>query len=319
MIAIVKTAGKAGPQFAGRALLKRIAHSAVFPAVEALNVAVFRVVGRLSRPHARRLEFSGNDRVLVIAPHPDDETLGCGGTLARHADAGDRVCVAIVTDGGRSRARGLDNATMVTVRREEARKAVSALTVDERHGNPIDLRQLGLPEGLWREEELVEHVAALLMELRPTIIYATSRVDFHPEHLRVATVVARALESCADLHLSHVRVYELQVPLTPMLGNAMASIGYQEHRKVAALECYQTQSGSFLWVSRHRQYLRALYSREPLELFWEMTARQYIKLHTGEATPTASRFRSIRLRPFTDLMAWVVGWRERRALRRMVS
>ena len=41
--------------------------------------------------------------VLVIAAHPDDEVLGCGGTIARHADSGDQVQVLIVAEGSTSR------------------------------------------------------------------------------------------------------------------------------------------------------------------------------------------------------------------------
>ena len=43
------------------------------------------------------------DSVLVVAAHPDDEVLGCGGTIARHADAGDQVQVLIVAEGATSR------------------------------------------------------------------------------------------------------------------------------------------------------------------------------------------------------------------------
>ena len=43
------------------------------------------------------------NRVLVVAAHPDDEVLGCGGTIARHADAGDQVQVLIVAEGATSR------------------------------------------------------------------------------------------------------------------------------------------------------------------------------------------------------------------------
>ena len=44
-----------------------------------------------------------NKRVLVIAAHPDDEVLGCGGTVARHGDAGDEVHVLIMAEGATSR------------------------------------------------------------------------------------------------------------------------------------------------------------------------------------------------------------------------
>ena len=43
------------------------------------------------------------NRVLVVAAHPDDEVLGCGGTIARHADVGDQVQVLIVAEGATSR------------------------------------------------------------------------------------------------------------------------------------------------------------------------------------------------------------------------
>ena len=44
-----------------------------------------------------------SSRILVVAAHPDDEVLGCGGTIARHADAGDHVQVLIVSEGATSR------------------------------------------------------------------------------------------------------------------------------------------------------------------------------------------------------------------------
>ena len=43
------------------------------------------------------------DKVLVIAAHPDDEVLGCGGTIARHSEIGDNVQILIVAEGATSR------------------------------------------------------------------------------------------------------------------------------------------------------------------------------------------------------------------------
>ena len=48
------------------------------------------------------------DSVLVVAAHPDDEVLGCGGNIARHADAGDQVQVLIVAEGATSRQQQRD-------------------------------------------------------------------------------------------------------------------------------------------------------------------------------------------------------------------
>jgi LmbE family N-acetylglucosaminyl deacetylase len=311
---------------AGRGVLRRMTHAVVFPAVEACNAGLFRMAGLLLRMRPVRLVPSGSDRVLVLAPHPDDETLGCGGTICRHVISGDQVCIVIVTDGGKSRAGGLNRETMIEMRREEARDAMSALLDSTSnalgtHGaGGLRLVQLGLPEGEWNEQELAQHLGKLLEEFRPTIVYSTLRVDFHPEHLRVAAGFAKALSSSAGTYVERVRAYELQVPLTPMLANLISPVETTQQCKQEALAAYRTQSGSFLWVPRHNRYLRALYRSEgALELFWEMGPRQFVALHANEGIAVVHNFRSIRLRPFTDLAAWMVGIGKRRALRRLVD
>ena len=49
-----------------------------------------------------------SDSVLVVAAHPDDEVLGCGGTILRHVEAGDQVEILIVAEGATSRQRQRD-------------------------------------------------------------------------------------------------------------------------------------------------------------------------------------------------------------------
>src|SRR5262245_30184806 len=73
--------------------------------------------------------------VLVVAPHPDDETIGCGATLALHARRGDTVHVVVVTDGELGDPRGLfarddgGAGSYVELRRDECRRALQALGV----------------------------------------------------------------------------------------------------------------------------------------------------------------------------------------------
>ncbi len=302
-------------------LLKQVAHKLLFPAIEAVNLCILKFIGLSQRRTMRQLRFSGQDRVLVIAPHPDDETLGCGGAIGLHIESGDDLRLVIVTDGRRSRAGGLDEDVMVELRAHEAMDAADVFN-RQRHlptGN-FELYHLGLPEGQWIEGELIEILQRQISEWEPTIIYTTSCVDFHPEHLRVAHSLARALQSLppAQLHTLKIRAYELQVPLTPDLANVFANIITTQKNKMEALAAYRTQQGSFLWVRRYSRYLRAAFNtRVPIEVFWEMNAQQFTPVHLqGSVAPG---FRSIRLRPFTDVLPWVMGKRSRRDLREVAN
>ena len=55
--------------------------------------------GKVGKTLRNKIIFTKEDRIAVIAPHPDDEILGCGGTIARHISEGNDVYVCIVTSG----------------------------------------------------------------------------------------------------------------------------------------------------------------------------------------------------------------------------
>jgi LmbE family N-acetylglucosaminyl deacetylase len=201
---------------------------------------------------------------------------------------------------------------MRQTRYEEAASAMSTLA-------PVELIRLGLPEGRWKPEELYAPLSAFIERLQPTLIYTTSCVDFHPEHLKVARVVAQALDALPEPTEMLVRIYELQVPLTPVLANVAVIISAAEGAKGRALAEYGTQAGSFGWVPRHARYLRDLYGRQStLELFWELRPEEYRRLMSGFAG-IKPRFRSIRARPFSDGLAWLVGLRARISLKRIAT
>src|SRR3954463_16211798 len=97
-----------------------------------------------TREFSPRLPDADRTSCLVVAPHPDDESLGCGGTIARKAARGTPGTGVLATDGGDA-----------TGRRAEARAAVGALGLSD-----DDLVFLGFPDG-----ELVEHDAELRVAL----------------------------------------------------------------------------------------------------------------------------------------------------------
>src|SRR5437899_3184687 len=85
---------------------------------EELWTISFALAGRWALRSAEQWSSAGGHRVCVIAPHPDDEAIGCAGTLVRHLERGDQVCAVFVTDGRGSRALGLGPEEMAARRRE---------------------------------------------------------------------------------------------------------------------------------------------------------------------------------------------------------
>jgi LmbE family N-acetylglucosaminyl deacetylase len=249
--------------------------------------------------------------VLVVAPHPDDE-IGCGGTILLHVAARDEVAVLHVTDGRRSRALGLDPDAMAARRRGEARASLTVLGVTRQEW-------LGLPEGNWADEQLVGPLERLLEQIAPHVIYAPSRVDFHPEHHRVARLVARVLEGQANAATT-VRAYPIQVPLTRTLANLVSPIGAVVPTLLSARDCHASQEGSLRAAMRIKHYAgRAHHSAAPLEEFWEMSPAGFVALHAPEpAEPAKALFRGLRRLALADGLAFTRGQAERRRLRALV-
>ena len=262
------------------------------------------------RSDAAGWSSSGTRRVLVLAPHPDDEAIGCAGSILKHVGCGDLVSIVIATDGRRSGAIP-DPTKMAEQRRAEAAAAAGLL-------GDVRFEWLGLREGDWDLRELRSRLETLLDDVEPHVIYAPSRVDFHPEHHRVAHALAQALDSHVRFRprTLDVRIYSVQVPLTPALANLVVDVSDVAERSHAVLRSYTSQAGSIECSYRQRRYGALLHGvRGEVEEFWELPAARYASLHldTPERWPAA--FRGLRYFALSDPLAYLAGQRERRRLR----
>jgi LmbE family N-acetylglucosaminyl deacetylase len=126
--------------------------------------------------------------VLVLVPHADDESLGCGGAIALHHRQGDYVKVVVVTDGAAGDALGYyAGQDYRELRREEARRAGAILGIDE-------LEFWGYPDGRLSEaEDLPERLSELFGADRPDIVYRPSTLEIHPDHWALGVAVEAAL------------------------------------------------------------------------------------------------------------------------------
>jgi LmbE family N-acetylglucosaminyl deacetylase len=132
------------------------------------------------------------DTVVVFAPHPDDETLGCGGTIAKETSEGSEVSVVVMTD-GRYALKSLGIETDPTpeelkeIRKKELRSALKILGVQEENTVFFDFEDSSLVNN---EKSLEKKVQEVLDRNYPSEVYVTSAKDLHLDH-RVANRIVR--------------------------------------------------------------------------------------------------------------------------------
>jgi LmbE family N-acetylglucosaminyl deacetylase len=125
--------------------------------------------------------------VLVIAPHPDDESIGCGGTICLHADRGDRVAAVFLTS-GESGLPDLPKEEARRMREREAEKAAAILGI----GSAAFLRR---PDGCVGNDSApaADALRTILEHEEPEIVYVTHERDWHPDHRASVAIVQTAL------------------------------------------------------------------------------------------------------------------------------
>ncbi len=127
-------------------------------------------------------------RVLVVAAHPDDEVLGCGGTIARHADSGDQVQVLIVAEGSTSRQQKRDRAQ---VQDELSALAKAAQTAGSILG-AAGVELLDLPDNRLDSLDrldLIKRIEECVERHQPHCIYVHPTADVNVDHRRLNEAV----------------------------------------------------------------------------------------------------------------------------------
>lgn len=199
-----------------------------------LDVETFRPPTIMAEPPGRR--------PLVLAPHPDDETIGCGGAICAWRHAGAPVAVAFLADGGRgdpelramptgSAAARARRAALIATRREEAEAALALLGVAEAH-------YLGGTDGaLKAEPSVVRALRRLLESVRADTVALPFLTDRHPDHVATTGILLAAMK---DLRQPPQTIlgYEVWAPL-PVTD--VLDITAYKPTKDAALACYASQ------------------------------------------------------------------------------
>lgn len=178
------------------------------------------------------------ERLLVLAPHPDDEVIGCGGLVALHARERRRIDVVVVTDGVAGRQPGDDPSIYAATRKDESSRGLAILGV----GEP---RFLGFSDrGLDQEaDDLAVALREVLAETRPDLVLAPSPIEIHPDHRALARVLCETLSQDEQVlgDTARVAFFETSQPIRP---NAIVDISEVAEAKLEAIRAHATQHES---------------------------------------------------------------------------
>ncbi len=198
-------------------------------------------------------------RVLLFAPHMDDEVIGAGGALCMHTARGDAVRVVFATDGSGGDPDGhFEGQDVVALRRSEAR-AAAAVT------GATDLVFWDLPDGGWVPSEhdldaVAERVSGAIGDFDPDVIYAPWTGEAHADHSALGRAVALGLERTGSGALA--LGYEVWTTCVPRY---VLDITAVFETKIRALECHASQMNywDFPRTTTGMNTHRAVYLEEP--------------------------------------------------------
>ena len=199
-----------------------------------------------------------NTTILVIAPHADDESLGCGGTLLRHKSEGSNIHWLIMT--GMSEASGFSEERIAT-RQQEINSVAEHYSFDSIH-------QLGLPPAALETLPigiLISGISDVINQIKPEIVYVPYRNDAHSDHELVFDAAMSATKSFRYPFIKRVLTYETisetDFGMKPEDGgfrpNVYVDISSFINKKLDILDVFESEMGEFPFP-RSRKALEAL-------------------------------------------------------------
>ena len=209
--------------------------------------------------------------VLVLSPHPDDDVVGCGGTLYKHHLAGDEITTVYLTDGCKGDPTFATEQGLVKERQEEARKAAKIIGID--HLVFLNNRDLELRKSKETTGEMIE----LLEKIKPDIVYLPFFLENHPDHFATNEIFVAA---CKNMECKfECYAYEIWTPLMP---NRVVDISEHIQKKIDAIKQHKTQVKHIDYVEKIKGLNAYRSITVPkagyVEAFFSCKPQEYIKL-----------------------------------------
>lgn len=222
---------------------------------QASSVRASTILRRMADlPFADLEEITGAGTALVLAPHPDDESLGCGGLIAEACARGRPPVVAVLTDGTMSHPASASHPPprLKALREAETRAAMAALGLGPERVHFLGLRDGQAPREGPAMREAAARVAHLARMHAATVILATWEHDPHDDHV-AAHAIAREAARVAGARLVSYPIWGWTLPPRRRLpadaaavAGARLHIGRHLSAKRKAIAAHASQSSSLI-------------------------------------------------------------------------
>lgn len=207
-------------------------------------------------------------RVLVLAPHMDDEVIGPGGTLILHGKAGSSVGVIFTTDSSGPKTQHGEQPITVT-RKAEAKEVATTFGFEV-------LEFLDLPDGslTLHEKELGDRLTKHLISWKPDLIFVPFPGDHHRDHQATSAGLVRALELTG--WKGEVWCYEIWSTLWPNVDVDISSV-VDEKKQAIGLHASQVKEMGYIEAAMGLNRYRGLKVRVPFaEAFFVGSQSDYL-------------------------------------------
>ncbi len=172
------------------------------------------------------------ERIIVVSVHPDDEVLGCGGTLFKHKTLGHNIYCLHITEGNSEQSKTIGELNRIYNFSDSFNLKLKENTLDD--------LSLG---------EIIPKIAGVFNRVKPTIVYLPNRSDVHSDHRRVFEASAACIKSFRFPFIKKVLMYEVisetdfspALPENTFVPNVFVDISDYFQEKLAALEIFTSE------------------------------------------------------------------------------
>lgn len=217
------------------------------------------------------------ERILILAPHVDDELIGCGGAMMNYVHREKSVSIAFLTEGAkRSAAMGIQN--MSEVREKEAREAASLIGIHKEN-----LYFLHGEDGNLRHSPVENKLKDVIQKVQPDTVFLPVVMDTHIDHRAVSWHLYKVLKDLLDKKdydkLKRLYMYEVQSPITHYYGNVVLDISSNTDRKRSLmLTGYLSQKDLPSFAGLMDQYNGILFDTDGAEIYLRCDINRFMSV-----------------------------------------